>query len=129
MLRRAQVEAGERRAADRPYSAELHQAGHAQPLDGPLCLYPELLPDRDVLLASGLAVDDDLARLRPPAGHKCQRVEPRLRRIDAEPEIRCAAEHDRLAVASDQLRLAGDAADRCVDVGQRPDLRKQRFVE
>ena len=55
-------------------------------------------PTRETLLLRSAAIDDDLPGLRPGSGHQGERVELRLRRIDAEAEIRRAAEDDRFAV-------------------------------
>ena len=63
-------------------------------------------------------VDHDLAVLRPDTLDEGEAVERRLRRVDAEAEVRRAAEGDRLAVVADQLGVAADAADRLRDVRQ-----------
>ncbi len=124
-----EIEARERRAADGGDRAEPDEARDAKPLDGTLRLHAELLTDLDVLLARRRLVDHDLTGLRPAAGDEGEGVEPGLRRIDAEPEVRRASEDDRLPVLADQLRLAAHAANRGPHVRQRLHLRQQRLVE
>ena len=124
-----EIEPRERRAADGGDRAELDEARDAEPLDGTLRLHADLLTDRDVLLARRRLVDHDLTGLRPAAGDEGEGVEPGLRRVDAEPEVRRTSEDDRLPVLADQLRLAAHAADRGPHVRQRLHLRQQRLVE
>ena len=118
LLRRRQIEAGERRPADRADGAELDDARDPEVLDRALDLDAERRADLEVLLARGRLVDDDLVRRRPCALDERQARELRLRRVDGEPEVRRAAEDDRLAVL-DELRVLGrDPADRVGDVRQ-----------
>ena len=63
-LRGREVEAGERRAADRRDRAEPDDPGDPQLLDGALGLDADRLADLEVLLVRGRLVDDDLVRRR-----------------------------------------------------------------
>ena len=68
----------------------------------------DAVADREVVLRRGAGVEDDLARAAgPAAARQTQRVEARLRRIDAETERRAAVAGDHLAVLVDQLRDVG----------------------
>ena len=66
-LRRREVEAGERRAADREVGAELDDPGDPEALDGPFHLDADLVADPEVLLVRDAGVDDDLVRAGPGA--------------------------------------------------------------
>src|SRR5262249_4128210 len=129
LLRRREVEGGERRSADVPLAAEIEEAGNAHRHRRALALHADLLPDLDVLLRRRGRVDRDLAVRGPFALLQDNRVEARLRRVDREADVRGAAELDHLAVPADQLRLSSDAADRSGDVRQGLHLREQRLVE
>ena len=93
--------------------AELDEAGDAELLDRPLGLDADLLARPR---GPSSTRSRRRSRPRPSLGHapldERERVELGLRRVDAEAEVRRAAEDDRLAVLADQLRLAADAADR-----------------
>ena len=129
-LRSREVEAGERRAANRETRAELDDAGHAHLFDRAFRLDTDLLADLEVLVAGGLLVDDDLVRTRPAALHQRQRIEDRVAVRDREPEVWRSARHDRLPVVTDELRrIRIDAALGLGDAGQRLNLRQQRVVE
>ena len=112
-----QVEPREGGAADGVDGPELDETGDAERLDGAFRLHTDRLAGGKVLLGRRGGVDDDLAVLGPGAADERERVELGLRRVDAEAEVGGAAEHDRLAVLADQLRLASDAPDRGRDVG------------
>ena len=118
-LRRRQVEAGERRAAERRGRAERDEPGDLQLLHRALRLDADRVADVEVLLVGGALVDHDLVAVRPRACVEPQHVEGRLRVRDAEAEVRRAAEDDRLALRGRQLRLAVDAALDRGDTGQR----------
>ena len=110
LLRRRQVEARKRGAADRRDRAEPEDAGDAQTLDRPVALHADRLADREVLLVGGGLVDRHLAGPGPLALDEGQRVEDRVAVGDREAEVGRTAVDDRLAVVPDQLRLAVDAA-------------------
>ena len=129
-LRRGQVEAGERGAADRQAGAELDDARDPQAPDRPFGLHADRLADREVLLRRSLLVDDDLVRPRPPALEQRERVEDRVAVRYREAEVRRAAEDDGLPVVPYQLRRVGvDAALRLGDIRQGAHLFDQRLVE
>ena len=128
-LRSRQVEARERRAADRGHRAEFDDARDPQTLSRPVGLRTDLLSELEVLLAGRRLVDHDLAGAGPVAVDQFQRVEPRIAVRDAEAKVRSAAIHDRLAVVADQLSLAVDARLGGRDAGEGPHLREQRLVE
>ena len=106
-LSRRQVEARERRAADREPRRELHDPGELQPLDWSLGLDADHLADLEVLLGGGLLVDDDLVRARPATFDEREWVERRVGIRDREAEVGRASVDDRLAVVADQLRRLG----------------------
>ncbi len=77
-LRRWQVEAGQRRAADREPGRELHDPRELEPLHRALRLDADDLADLEVLLGRGLLVHDHLIRPGPRALDERQRVERRV---------------------------------------------------
>ena len=115
-LRRREVEAGERRPADRGHGAVARDPRDPERLDRSPRLHADRLADLEVLLPGRRLVDDELVWPGPRALHEGQRVELRLRRIDAEADVRRAAEDDRLPVLADQVGIALNAAERCGDV-------------
>ena len=115
LLRGGEVEARQRRAADveaaepNSTSPETRSGSHrAARLDA------DRVAHRDVLLAAVERVDHDLVRGRASVPlRQRQRVEPRLRGVDAEAEVRRAAERDRpCRSCRSAARSPADAADR-----------------
>ena len=132
LLRRRQVEAGERGAADRVDRAELDEAGDRELLDRPFCLRrrSRRRPSKSFFDAVATSMTTSPRPGQAPSLER-ERVElAAWRRVDAEAEVRCAAEDDRLAVArrSAVPRRATPPIAAC-DVRQRRDLREQRLVE
>ena len=113
-----EVEAGERRAAEARGAAELHEPRDAHLPHGAVRLHADRLTDLEVLLLRRRLVDHDLVRERPRAVDQREGVERGPGRVDAEAEVRRAAEDDHLAVAPDQVRLAADAAHGVRDIRQ-----------
>lgn len=128
-LRGRQLESGQGGATDRRHGAELDQSRDPHPLDRAASLDADRVTGRETLLLGGLGVDHDFVRSGPIAAHQREGVELRPVRVDAEAEVRRAAEDDRLAVAADQLGLTRDRAVGEIDLGQRGDLRQQALVE
>ena len=113
LLRGREVEDRERRAAERAARPPKRtSADDAVLLHRAAREHADRVADLEVLLARGLRVDRDLVRAAgqwPLDEH--ERVEALVAvRIDAEREARRAAARDHLVVATDELRLVGDAA-------------------
>ena len=87
-------------------------------LDRASRLHADRLADLEVLLPGGGLVDDELVVPGPGALHEGERVELRLRWIDAEAEVRRAAEDNRFPVLADEMRVSLHTADRGGDVGK-----------
>src|SRR5437899_10526968 len=87
-------------------------------------LYADGLTDLQVLLVHGRLVDHHLVRARPFPVDERERGELGPGGVDAEAEVRCAAEVDDLAVDAEMRRPAGPA--HCIpDVRQAADLPPQ----
>ena len=129
-LRGREVEAGERRAADREARAELDDPGDAKVRDRAFGLDADRLPDGEVLLRGRLLVDHDLVAARPGAIEQRERVEDRIPVRYREAEVRGSTRDDRLAVVADELRrVRVDAPLGLRNIRQLADLREERLVE
>src|SRR5581483_59313 len=128
-LRRRQVEARERRTADRGDAAEPDDPRDLQLLHRALTLHTDGLTDGEMLLLRHRGVDHDLVGPGPRAGDERQRVEPGRAARDRKAEVGGAAVGDRLPVVADHVRLAVHARLRLGDVGKAADLRQQRLGE
>ena len=87
------------------------------------------LANREVLLVRSAAIYDDLPGLRPGSRHQGERVEFRLRRVDAESEIGRSTEGDRFTIVADQVGVTLDLADGRIYVGQGRDPVEHGLVE
>src|SRR5215207_11470327 len=123
LLGGGEIEARQRGAADRRDRSEPDEPRDTKPLRGALRLDADRLAEPEVLLVRCRPINNELAGLRPGTLDERERVEGRVSRRDAEAEVRCAAVDDRLAVLSDQLRLAVDAPLGLRDRRQAPHLR------
>ena len=83
-------EDGERRAAERLDVAVLRDADDLERPHGAVRGDADRVADLEVLVLRRVGVDDDLVAGRPPSGRRVERerVEARLRRVDAEAERR-----------------------------------------
>jgi hypothetical protein len=127
-LRGRQVEAGERGAAEARRSAEVDEAGDGHAERRPVRLHADRLADVQILLASRRLIDHELVRARPLPADERERVELGPLRVDAEAEVRRAAEMDDLPL-EDEMRNSSDSADRIGDIRQLADLRQERLGE